>query len=389
MKLIKNGLVFYDNNSFEKKDILIKDGKIADIRRGISKNGCEVIDAEGFWVLPGFIDIHTHGGGGYDIMNSKCRELESLSRFFVSKGVTAFLPAVMTAPLEDMMNAVRNINQYINKINKPSKNKIPGAKIIGINMEGPFISQKYKGSHPKEHIIPPSVSLLERFIHESGGNIKIVTVAPEAENAISFIEHFKRRGIVFSAGHTGADYKVAAHAFEKGFSHVTHLFNAMAGIHHRDPGIAGAALERDNITVELICDGVHIDPAMIKIVLKCKPIDNIVLITDSIIAAGAGNGEYSFAGKELYIENGCAKHKNGVIAGSVVTMIDIFKNMVGRWGVPIENCIKMTSANAAKVAGIYHKKGSLTCGKDADIIIMDKKLNLLATIAEGNIVYRA
>ena len=381
MILIKNGLVFNNNENFEKKDILIKKDKITDIRNDISENGCEVIDAEGFLVLPGFIDIHTHGGMGYDIMNSKCKDLDRLSCFFASKGVTAFLPAVMTASIEDMITAVRNINLSI-------KNKTSGAKIIGINMEGPFISYKYRGAHPKEYIILPSVQLLERFIQESGNNIKMVTVAPEVENALSFISHFKERGIVFCAGHTGADYKTAVEAFEKGFSHVTHLFNAMAGIHHRSPNLAIAALEKENITVELICDGIHIDPAIIKMVLKCKSVDNIVLITDSIITAGVEKGKYHFAGKEVYIENGVAKHKNEVIAGSTVTMIDIFKNMVQRWGIPIENCIKMASANASSAIGLFHKKGSLSCGKDADIIIMDKKMNLLTTIVEGNIVYK-
>lgn len=381
MKLIKNGMVFYNNKNFEKKDIFIKGSKIVRIGNDIPEKGCEVIDANGCWVLPGFIDIHTHGGLGCDIMNLKNRDLDRLSCFFASKGVTAFLPTVMTASLEDMMAAVSNINLTI-------KNKTTGAKIIGINLEGPFISTKYRGAHPKEYIIPPSVSLLERLIHESGGNIKMVTVAPEAENALSFINYFKERGIVFCAGHTGADYKTAWEAFEKGFGHVTHLFNAMAGIHHRSPGLAVAALEKENVTVELICDGVHIDPAMIKMVLKCKSLDNVVLITDSILAAGIENGKYRFAGKEVHIENGVAKHENGVIAGSTVTMIDIFKNMVERWGVPIEDCIKMTSANASKVAGIFHKKGSISCEKDADIIIMDKKLNLLATIAEGNMVYK-
>ena len=381
MKLIKNGLIFNNNKNFEKKDILIKESKIADIQYNISENGCEVIDAEGCLVLPGFIDIHTHGGMGYDVMNLKYQDIDRLSCFFASKGVTGFLPTVMTASIEDMITAVRNINLSI-------KNKTSGAKIIGINMEGPFISYEYKGAHLKEYIISPSISLFERLIHESGDNIKMVTIAPEVENATSFINHFKERGIVFCAGHTGVDYKRAVESFEKGFSHITHLFNAMAGIHHRSPGLVVAALERENITVELICDGGHVHPAMIKMVLKCKSADNIVLITDSIITAGVEKGKYNFAGKEVYIENGVAKHKNGVIAGSTVTMIDMFKNMVQKWGVPIENCIKMATSNPSRVLRISHKKGSISCGKDADIIIIDKKMNLLITIVEGNIVYK-
>ncbi|MDQ2085142.1 N-acetylglucosamine-6-phosphate deacetylase [Herbivorax sp. ANBcel31] len=381
MKLIKNGLVFH-NKSFEKKDILIDGTKIVNIGKDITENECKIIDAYNCWVLPGFIDIHTHGGIGCDVMTGKYEELDKLSYFFASKGVTSFLPVVMTGAIEEMLGALRNIKLAIRK-------KTSGAKIIGINMEGPFINHEYKGAHPIEHITLPSIELLERFIDEAGGSISMMTMAPELEGVFELVNHFKESGIVFCAGHTAADYNMATNAFERGFSHVTHLFNAMARMHHRSPGLAGAALEKENISVELIGDGIHVNPAFIKMALKCKSSDNIILITDSIIATGLESGSYYFAGKEIYVENGVSKDKNGVIAGGTITMIDAMKNMVQKWDIPIKDCIKMIVENPSKIAGVFNKKGSLSYGKDADIIIVDKNMNVLLTMAEGNIVYKA
>ena len=272
--LIKNGLVFNINNSFEKNDILVEDSIIKKIDRVVDAGDEEIIDASDCYVLPGFIDIHTHGGNGSDTMDATYEALENMSRFYASRGVTACLPTTMTAPIKDIVKALENLRDTIER-------GTSGATILGINLEGPFISKNNKGSHPEEYIVTPTIELIESFIEKSGDNIRLITIAPELENVSEIIEHFKGRNIVFSAGHTAINYEDGMKALQNGFTHATHLFNAMTGLHHREPGFVGAALDSEQTTVELICDGIHINPAVIRMVVKCKTCEKIALITDS------------------------------------------------------------------------------------------------------------
>ncbi|TYQ14973.1 UNVERIFIED_CONTAM: N-acetylglucosamine 6-phosphate deacetylase [Acetivibrio alkalicellulosi] len=381
MKLIKNGLIFDSEKGLTKKDILIYDKKIAKIEENIYHESSQVINADHCMVVPGFIDIHTHGGMGYDVMTPQEEVLNSLSIFFASKGVTSFLPVIMTAPIVEIIDALKNINNSIKKGTK-------GAKIIGVNLEGPFINSEFSGAHPLEHIIEPTIELIDNFIIESGNNIKMLTIAPELAGVKEIVQHFEHTGIIFCAGHSALDYTGAQDAFNSGFSHVTHLFNAMNCMHHRDPGLAGAALEKENISVEIIGDGIHVSPAFIKMTVKSKSISKVALITDSMVGAGLKSGKYTFGGNEIYIDNGISKLKSGVLAGSTITMIDIVKNMVNKFEFSIEDTIKMVCETPAKIVGVYDKKGSLSTGKDGDIVIMDDKMNVLTTIVEGNIVYQ-
>lgn len=381
MRLIKNGVVFEHKKGFDKKDILIENGRISKIQKEINLRGCEVLDACGCYVVPGFIDIHTHGAKGLDVMTPNFETLESLSLFYASKGVTSFLPTVLTASLEEINDALENIKNAIEKGTK-------GSKIIGINMEGPFINYRNKGAQPGEHIITPTVELIEGFIKRSGNNIRLMTIAPEVSGAMEVVEYFKGKGITFAAGHSSLDYSSAINAFNAGFNHITHLFNAMTGIHHREPGLAGAALDSENVTVEIIADGIHVDPAVVRMAIKCKTPHKVVLITDSTVGAGIEEGVLSFGGQKIIVKNGSAVLENGVLAGSTLTMADGVKNMVEKFNVSLEDAVIMASENPARVINVESRKGSLSYGKDADIVILDSDIRVLATIVEGNIAHK-
>jgi len=380
--LIKNGLVFNTNNSFEKKDILVESSKIKRIDDMVDVKDEETVDASGCYVLPGFIDIHTHGGNGNDTMDATYEAMENMSRFYASRGVTACLPTTMTAPIKDIVKALENLRDTI-------KRGTSGATILGINLEGPFISKNNKGSHPEEYIVNPTIELIESFIEKSGDNIRLITMAPELENVDEIIEHFKGRNIVFSAGHTATNYENGMKALQGGFTHATHLFNAMTGLHHREPGFVGAALDSEQTTVELICDGVHVNPAVIRMVVKCKTCGKIALITDSMMAAGLEDGEYTLGVEKVYVKNGEARLNNGVLAGSTLTLIDAVRNMVSKFGIPFEEVIQMATIVPARVIHVDDRKGSIETGKDADIVILDKNLNVIKTIVNGKVVYSA
>lgn len=320
-----------------------------------------------------------HGAAGVDIIKADPGRLNELSLFLASKGVTSFLATVMTDSRENICRAVENIRLAVER-------GLDGAKIAGINLEGPFINPKYRGAHPPEYILEPDVKLIDELVEKSGNNIKLVTAAPELDKIEEIIRKFKE-DIIFSAGHSGVDFAGAKEAFKNGFKHVTHLFNAMTGIHHREPGLAGAALDSDDVTVEIIPDLIHVHGAVIQMVVKCKTPDRVVLVTDSILAAGLGEGKLEFAESMITVKDGAAVFENGVLAGSTITMADGIGNMVKKLGFSLEDTIKMASTNPAKLINIFDRKGSLSEGKDADIVILDRSLNIHETIIQGITVY--
>lgn len=379
MLLIKGGLVYRLFKGFEKNDLLIRDGRIDRLGSGAEGSGGEVINAEGLYVVPGFIDIHTHGVIGFEFMSASADELNRMSDYYASRGVTSFLPTTMTAPVVTIVEALKNISTA-------AERGTTGAGIAGINLEGPFINRRYKGGHPEEYIVQPSVELFESFLEISGGRLKIVNLAPEMTGAEDIVKKYGK-SIRFSVGHSDLNYAGAQKAFEKGISHVTHLFNAMAGLHHREPGLVGAALDNDGVSVELIADCVHIHPSVIRMAVKCKSPGRVALITDSSMATGLKDGEYTLGGQKIIVKNGEVRLCNGVLSGTTLTMIDAVRNMVGPVGIPLEEALAMATLTPARVAGIDDRKGSLEEGKDADIVLLDSALDIKMTIVKGRIVY--
>lgn len=381
MIIIKNGMVIDFEKGFHQNDILIEKGKIVEIGRSFHNNSAEVIDAEDCYVVPGFIDIHTHGAFGIDIMAATAGDLDKLSLLYASRGVTGFLPTTITLPVVKIARALENISEA-------TENGTSGARILGIHLEGPFINSKFKGSHPEEYILNPTVELMEAFIRKSNNHLKIVTLAPEVDGAMELVKHFRGRGIVFAAGHSALNSSSAASVFDSGITHISHLFNAMTGIHHREPGLVGAALDDDRITVELIADGIHVNPIVIRIALKSKSPADIALITDSTMAAGLMDGDYFLGEQQVTVKNREARLASGVLSGSTLTMAEAVGNMVQKFGIPLEYALRMASETPSRIIGVNNTKGGITEGKDADIVLLDKDLDIKVTMVEGRVVFR-
>ena len=372
MKAIINGrciLPDTDGNFFiDDRATIIFDDRIRAI--GSTSNGCEVIDAEGNFVAPGFINVHIHGCAGADAMDDQPSALETMRNFLPSTGVTSFLPTTMTMPLKNIYAALDHIRR--------EKNKSGGAKILGVHLEGPFISKKFKGAQDEHNILRADFDLIKNFADV----IKIITIAPEELDGFQFIDRCLEKNIIVSIGHSAADYRTAIDAINRGARHITHLFNAQSGLHHRRPGIVGAALDSDAI-VELIADNIHVNPAVQRIVSKIKPRDQIVLITDSLRACGLGDGVYDLGGQSVSVKGMLATLDDGTIAASVAPMNAVVKNFAVNSGWSLEKVIECVTKNPAVELKMYNAIGSLEVGKAADIIIFDDEMNIKAAFVEG------
>ena len=338
-------------------DIKTENGKISEIGK-FSDDG---IDLNGNLVFPGLVEIHSHGCIGYDTMDGN--RLNEMAEFLAENGTTSWLPTTMTM---DMDSIRRVVNAPLPKCN--------GTNILGFHLEGPYISPKYKGAQNEEFIRTPDI---EEF--NSLKNIKMVTIAPELENAMPFI---KECGCAVSIGHTDADYDCGIEAIENGACCLTHTFNAMPPLHHRNPGVIGAAIDK-NIYIQVICDGIHIHKSVIKMLYKTFGADRMILISDSMCATGLKDGVYTFGGQAVRVENSIARTMDGAIAGSTSTLLTCVKKAVA-FGIPIEDAFKMASETPSELLGI--KKGRLQEGYDAEFIVLDENLELKMCVINGEII---
>jgi len=351
MKILKNLRLFG-----EITDIVIENGKITHV----GKVDSEGEDFGGAKVYPGLIDIHCHGCIGYDTMEGN---LEEMAVWQLSQGTTTWYPTTMTMSKEDIIRATNENISFLR-----------GANIPGFHMEGPFINKKYKGAQNEAHIIAPTMELFRKC-----KNIKRVTLAPEWEGSEKFI---RECGAVVSLGHTDADYECAVRAFAAGAKSLTHTFNVMPPIHHRAPGPIGAASERDDVYAELICDGKHVHASAVRMLVKLFGYDRVILISDGLRATGLGDGEYSFGGQKIIVKDGYATVESGNLAGSTSSLLDCVKVAIS-FGIPEEAAFKMASENPARHMGL--SKGRIEKGYDADLIILDEKLNLIKAVVRGEI----
>lgn len=347
------------------------DKKIISI--GEPLDGAELIDAANNFVAPGFINIHIHGAAGVDTMDNDIDALKKFAEFLPTSGVTSFLPTTMTMPLEKIYRALERV--------RAGKNFPKGARILGAHLEGPFISKKFKGAQAEENILPADFELIKNF----SDVIKIITVAPE-EIGFEFIERCLAENIIVSIGHSAATYEIATAAIEHGANHITHLFNAQSGLHHRKPGIVGAALDSD-VNVELIADNVHVHPAAQRIIARVKPRSQIILITDSIRACGLGDGISELGGQKVFVNGNLATLEDSTIAGSVATMNNILKNFCANTNTNVAAGVELITKNPAVELKIYDKLGSLEVGKAADITIFDDDFNIKKTFISGQTEY--
>lgn len=371
--ILKNATILNKDFEFVNADIEIKDGVITNIAPSIA--GDDAIDFSGKKILPGAIDIHTHGAVGHDHCFNSEQGLLHVAEYEAKCGVTSFLPTTMTVSEQMITDACKNIAEFIKKDHR-------GATPLGVHLEGPFFSMAKRGAQAAEHIKTPDIEMLNRINDACGNIVKIVDIAPEVEGAYEFIKQAKDICTV-SCGHTAADYQTTMGAYECGATHTVHLYNAMTGATHREPGVVGAAWDCDNVTAELICDGIHIHPAIIRTTFKILG-KRVVMISDSLSGAGLADGE-SFldaAGHTIYVNGGKATLKDGTIAGSTTNLFECVRRVVS-FGIPLEQAMYAASYAPAKVIGMDNILGSIDIGKRADLVVVDDDLNIEAVFVKG------
>lgn len=373
--LIKNGLVFTNEFKFEKKNIRIQNGIITQIYDGEADVTNldmyeRVIDASGMKIIPGLTDIHFHGCVGYDFCDGSKEAISAMAKYQLSIGVTSICPATMTLNKERLMGICKAAAEHENKDDE--------ADLVGINLEGPFISPDKVGAQNPEYVHRAEQDFLQDLIIESGGLTKLCTIAPEEEGAIECIEALKGN-IRFSIGHTCADYDSAKAAYDAGACHVTHLFNAMPAFTHRAPGVIGAAADDPKVMAEMICDGIHVHPSAIRTAFKIFGDDRIVLISDSTRACGMPDGEYELGGLPIFKKDGAARLADGTLAGSATNVYDCMVNVI-KMGIPEESAIKAATFNPAKAIGITDRVGTIEEGKEGKLVIIDDNYNIVEVI---------
>ncbi|MDP2964501.1 MAG: N-acetylglucosamine-6-phosphate deacetylase [Pelolinea sp.] len=386
--VIQGGEIYTPFNIFSPGLIYINDGKITGVERGTvidnKINRGDIVDATGLKVIPGFIDSHVHGRDGFNFGDS----VESTSQMLVNMaktGVTGVLPTIGAKPkFEQILESIKNV------IVVKEKSKI-GARILGIHMEGPSFSKDKvaRGSQPVQFLIEPRLGDLYKFIEAAKGQIKKISIAPELDGALEYIKEASKLGIIVSAGHSMASYEEAMLAVSYGLNCATHSFNGMMPFHHREPGLIGAILTCDEINAEFIPDGQHISPVAIRLLLRCKGLNNLHAVSDNTIYAGLPNGEYKDKEKDRVVikEEFRAYVKGGTLAGSVCPLNYGLKILVYEVGLALQDALKLFCVNPAKLIGAYDYKGSIEPGKDADILIVDDNFNIHKAFINGELAY--
>ncbi|TQR15562.1 N-acetylglucosamine-6-phosphate deacetylase [Psychrobacillus soli] len=361
-------------------DVFLESGKIIEVATSIKTKADKNIDAAGKgWILvPGFIDIHIHGASGFDVMDATKEALSGLASALPREGTTSFLATTMTQTDRSIGKALQNASLFTADDTQ--------AEMLGIHLEGPFISSKRAGAQPIEHILPASFSLFKKWQEQSRNRIKIVTLAPEIDNGLTFIKELTTNNIIASLGHTDATIEIVGEAVTAGARHVTHLYNQMSPFHHREPGVVGAAFLERNLTVEMIVDLIHSSPKSVELAFLQKGASRIILITDAMRAKGLAPGTYDLGGQDVVVTYRDARLADGTLAGSILTMENAAKNMKLVTDCTLSELVAMTSTNAAIQLGLSNK-GKIESGKDADLTIIDEEWNVQMTICRGNIAY--
>jgi N-acetylglucosamine-6-phosphate deacetylase len=362
--------------------ILIRDGEIETIgaRADLTlPSGAQEVRAEDSTAIPGFIDVHIHGAGGRDVMEGNEDALGTVTAKLAQFGTTSILATTVTADADDTCRAVEGISGYIATQHETNN---PRAEILGIHFEGPFLSKERRGVHPTEFLQLPSAEFLQRLIHASSGNARILTIAPELIGAMPCIDAARSLGMVVSIGHTDATYEQARAAVAHGAHHATHVYNAMRPFTHRDPGVIGAVLTTPEVTAELIADGVHVDEIAMKVLLQAKGANGVILISDGVSATGMPDGKYMLGGLEVTLNGGVCRNAEGKLAGSTLTLDRSLRNVV-KLGVPLADAVQMLTRNPAMLLGIEFKKGALRTGADADMVLLNDSLEITQVWARG------
>lgn len=376
--IIQNGLVFRGKEGFKEDTLYIENGRFVEAASG------NVVDAAGCYVIPGLVDVHFHGAVGKDLCDADPNGLAAIAEYERANGITSICPATMTLSAESLRQICRSAALY-SETNRAKLQEEPcpaaagqtngarpsGARLMGLHLEGPFIAPEKKGAQNPEYIIPPSIELLDELLEASCGLVKLITIAPEISPAMAFIPKAAERGIHVSVGHTACDYDTAAQAFALGADHLTHTCNAMPPLSHRAPGPIAAGYMADHVFAEVICDGIHVHPAMVKGLLRLFGEDRVVFISDSMRAAGMPDGIYDLGGLDVSVSGAYARLADGTIAGSVSNLMQCVRQAVSM-GIPLETAVTCATINPARSIGIDRQVGSLEIGKYADCVLLDK-----------------
>lgn len=366
---ITGGKVFDLERGFVERDVAFEGGLITE-----GSGDGETFDASGSYVIPGLTDLHFHGCMGEDFSDASAEGLRVMAEYELSRGVTQICPAGMTLPEEQLIKVCRTAAEH-------KRADVKGAELVGINLEGPFLSEAKKGAQNGAWLHAPDTGMFRRMYEASEGLVKLVSVAPELTGAIDFIKEVSRDAVV-SIAHTTADYDTASEAIGAGARQITHLFNAMPAFSHRAPGVVGAAFDAPECRVELISDGVHIHPAVIRAVFKMFGAERVILISDSLRGAGMPDGQYTLGGQDIVVRAPLATLLDGTIAGSVTDLMGCLKKAVS-FGIPLHDAVRAAAVNPAKAIGIFDTYGTLETGKAANAVVLDDELNVAAVFLRG------
>lgn len=382
MKGFKSVNAYIEGRGIIKTDVAFENGIITKIGDNLPID--EVIEVEASSVVcPGFIDEHIHGAFGADGMDGSVEQIGKIAKAVASEGVTAFLVTTMTQSKENIENALKAVDEYA------KANSAEGAAVLGVHLEGPFISKKRVGAQPPEYVATPSVETFKEYEEASGGRIKVVSLAPEVEGADELISYLASKKIVPSAGHTDAAYKDVKKAVSLGLRSVTHTYNAQTPVHHREVGVVGSALLLDELNCEMIADCIHVCPEAMKLIVKNKPKNKVTLITDSMRAKHLPDGESELGGQKVFVKNGEARLADGTLAGSVLKMNDAIANVVNKVGADFTDAVDFASRNPAENLFALDERGSIAVGKVADFAVLRPDFSVETTIRGGNVIYRA
>lgn len=401
--IIKNVQVYTEEQKFVPGEIVVRGDRIAEVHtavekettgaecleKKVSENECSedeeiVVDGEGAYAIPGLIDLHFHGCVGADVCDGTPEALKKIAQYEASIGVTAIAPATMTLPVEELEQILRNAAAY----KKTQKTGGFEADLLGLNMEGPFISPVKKGAQDEKNIVPCNVEIAKRFLKASEGLVKFIGIAPEeSSEAVAFIKEMKD-SVDISLAHTNADYDTAMAAFAAGANHAVHLYNAMPAFTHRAPGVIGAVADSKHVMAEIICDNVHIHPAVVRATFAMMGADRMILISDSMRATGMPDGTYTLGGLDVNVNgNRATLVDGGALAGSVTNLMDCMRTVVKVMDIPLETAVACATANPARSLGVYDTYGSISEGKKADIVLLDEDLALKIVIKDGQLPF--
>ncbi len=361
--------------------VLVRDGRIVSVHAEADAAWTDVddiVDGNGRLLIPGMIDVHIHGAEGYDMMDGTTKSVEVVSEACARTGCTSFLATSVSSTLEDLLAMIENVKRVAGKE--------PGARIVGMHIEGPYLNAKRKGMQNEKYLRHPDRNEMGVILDAADSLIRMVTLAPELPGGMEMIAYLRDRGVIPALAHTDATYEEAVEAFRGGASHVTHCCNGMRPIHHRDPGLILAAFEAAHVSVQAIVDDVHLHPAMVRLLYREKGPDKMVLITDALQAMGMGDGTYAFGGHEVKVESGVATLADGTLASSTVTMNEALAKTVNA-GISLADAVTMATRTPADLLGLP-TKGRLEAGADADLVLLNERFEVLWTMVGGNVVYR-